>query len=236
MTMPDEFAQPSEEAILLASPAARAPGLSVALGPNLFASKKAATKWVSGILRGAPVGDPLGGEERDMMIGLLLRHPRVVQKLASCIDIVVDIEPKYGGRCFWVRGKKGRIDFSYRQCLTPATIYGRFNAACRNEVEDYIIDFKQRTFREGMTCPMTGRVLSWDDCDVDHAPPRTFAVLVSGFIESSGVDLAAVRYLDQGIGSVLTDSDLARTWRNYHDVRAELRLLSVEANRHMAAA
>lgn len=214
----------------------RHPGISLSLGAEVFTSKKAAAERVSEILQGAPVGEPLEKSDRDVMIGLLLRHPRVVQKLASCIDIVVGLEPKYGGRCFWLCGKKSRTDFSYRQCLSPATIYGRFNAACRNEVEDDIIDFKQRTFREGMTCPMTGRVLLWDDCDVDHAPPRTFAVIVNGFIESSGVDLAAVGYLDQGIGSVITDSGLARTWRDYHNARAELRLLSVEANRHMTAA
>jgi hypothetical protein len=214
----------------------RRAGIALSLGTELFVSKKAATERIAEILQGAPLGEPLGVVERDVMIGLLLRHPRVVQKLASCVDIVVDAEPKYGGRCFWVRGHESRVDFSYRQCLNPATTYGRFNAACRNEIEEDVLDFKQRAFRDGMTCPVSGRVLSWDDCDVDHAPPRTFTVLINGFIESSGVDLAAIGYIDQGIGSVLADSRLARQWREYHNKRASLRLLSIEANRHMTAA
>lgn len=211
-------------------------GIVTVLGGEHFVSKKAAGERVSQILESAVSGEALSGVDRDVMFSVLLRHPRIVEKLQECIDIVVDRETTYGGRCFWIVGRDERVDFSYRQCLSPVTAFGKFVAACRNEIEDDVQDFKRVAFFDGIRCPVNGRVLSWDDCDVDHAPPRIFSVLVRGFIEDHAIDVASVRLLDRGIGSVIADSHLAHAWREYHNSRADLRLLSAEANRHPSAA
>lgn len=200
------------------------------------ATKKNARNLAAFILEATPAGQSLHGQAVEFVLGLLLQHPRVIDKLAACLDVLVDSDPRYGRKCFWLRSRdNGLVDFSYRQCLSPPTSHARFVAACRNEIEADIIAFKQAAFTKGSICPMTGVLLQWHNTDVDHSPPHTFAVLVDRYIDWYDVDLEAVRYRDRGIGNLFSDRRLAASWREFHNRNASLRLLSAQANRSGAA-
>lgn len=195
-------------------------------------TKKAAAERAKAMLREYSGGQDLSPEDQAAAIDLFLKHPAASRKLAEVVSVVVDREPQFGGSCFWIVGRgEQRVDFSYRKCLTPPTDAADFSAACRQEVADAVIAFKQGAFKEGMLCPITGEVLTWETADVDHASPHTFAAMVHSFIDQGGIDLGSVEYDHSGIGVCFADKHLALRWYFYHDDCAVLRLVSAYANR-----
>lgn len=91
--------------------------------------------------------------------------------------------------------------------------------------------FKQDNFADGMKCPITGDVMTWDETEVDHAAPMTFARLVRDFITRCGIDVSKVEYDHSGQGVAFKDYTLDLSWFFYHDAFASLRLVSSYANR-----
>ena len=203
------------------------------LGDEAFTSKTAVATRVSNLLRSSRTGAALVGHDLHLVLDLLERHPHKTEKLSGgCKAIIVDSESQYGGRCFWVvRGDGSKVDFSYRKCIFPVTPAQEFSSACRREVADFLLAFKQRQFREGEKCPITGDVMTWDSVDIDHIQPETFAVLVKDFVGEGSIDVRIVVYERAGIGLVFKDRDLAGSWRQYHNSRARLQFVSPYANR-----
>src|SRR5262245_53446390 len=113
-----------------------------------FASQDALRTYVRAILQRSSPPVRLEGEAAAVMAALLLRHPHAADKIGVGVralwvrhNIVV---PSAG---FYVERTDGTfIDFSYRQCLRPATPEHTAKLAFRIAVADQVAAVKQAAF------------------------------------------------------------------------------------------
>jgi hypothetical protein len=170
---------------------------------------------------GVPVEDPLVyaaldlHRDRDEKIGPGLAH----------IEVGIN---EYRERCFYaVRVDGTRVDFSYRMCFGPATPWADLTVALRCEIMPQIYAFRDAT---PLVCALSGIPLTLGNLHVDHVPPATFSALAREWVDAQG-GVQAVPSHKAGTGvRALSDEVQAKDWRRFHEERAQLRLLSIEAH------
>lgn len=137
-------------------------------------------------------------------------------------------------REFWLqRLDDTETDFSFNECLKPTTPLKKFKIACRNAIRDDVIAFRDKNLTQDSVCPFTGQTLTVQNVHVDHVPPTTFDAIVDEFIqlysiEPEGVSLTGVK--DGEIGDNFSDSSLSELFLQFHNEKAQLRLVSAKAN------
>jgi hypothetical protein len=181
---------------------------------------------------------PLTADDFAFMLALLQNHESAEIKVGCGVASMHVRRNPYGNRGFWLRRVDGtETDFSFYLCLDPKTKEQHFRAACRQIIAPVIIEFKQQFFTDNWNaprCPFTGELLRLGaEAHVDHAPPNTFDVIFKDFVAARGIDINAVEFVgstDGRIGSELADKQLASDFLDYHNARAELRVISKTAN------
>lgn len=208
---------------------------------RIFASKDAVRKECQRILHETPIHAALDGHDDNFMRALLLRHPSAETKIGAGVSaIYVRKNPIYGDNAFWlVRTDGTETDFSYRECLRPRSEAEKVRAALRYSVRDQILDFRTEIFagREAILCPITGAVMTINDCHIDHVEPDTFERLADMFISHEG-GIAAFKLRDGSdneIGRRLSDDNLEVRWRLFHQTHARLRAISIAAHKAVTA-
>lgn len=201
-----------------------------------FKSKKAIIGHVQRIMKKYGDYRKIPASDRSFMIALLQRHQYADQKIGVGVKKMW-IQPNgvYNTRGFWLERVDGtKTDFSFYQCLNPSTPLSDFKQACRIAVASSIEEFKESEFgNTGGVCPVLGRVMTPDTCHVDHCPPNTFEVIVTDYIREREIDVETAPLLehrDGKIGNRFTDDGFQEDWVQYHNNKAELRLISAEAN------
>jgi hypothetical protein len=182
-------------------------------------------------------GARLDKPDAAFMADLLQRHPASARKIGCGITgFSVSTEPVFKTRCFRVHRLDGSsTDFSFRECVTPTTRRTKVMHAFRTAITGDIIAFRDRAFAFGpVTCPHTGRLLTPNECHVDHKPP-TFATLVAGFMKSSGMDFETIPLIDSDSRDnmyveQLADTATAVAFLAYHRKWAVLEIIAAEAN------
>ena len=208
------------------------------IGGLEFSSKAAIKSRVQGILKSYAPGTRLAGGDKILMFDLLHSHPNHDQKVGCGVaEIFVRTFPPYNTKGFYLERLDGTgTDFSYNQCLQPATQRADFVAACRVAVAPAILAFKQEQFRQSPThlCPISGESLTWDNVHVDHAPPLFFSEIVRQFIKEYDISICKIKIGGRGRDGETTvyfeDAHIAKQFVAFHDERAALRLLSPRAN------
>lgn len=204
-----------------------------------FDTKMALKEYVQDILNSYPHRKPLSKEHFDFMLEILDRHPNSLEKVGLGVKFMDIRENGYGknSRGFWiVRNDDTETDFSYLKCLNPPTGHNIFSSACRKIVRPEIDRFRDRFFEQARTptCPITGKNVSPKSCHVDHAPPLTFARIVSGFISLYNVNVDDPSIFnpseDGVIGNNLSNKMMIRDFVTFHNCFASLRVTSIEAN------
>lgn len=208
----------------------------IEIGPLKFRTKADAAKYVQSILARYQVGQAIEGEDQEVVLDLLSRHPDAVKKIGVGVrELFVDI-PEQGGKCFWLRRSDGsKTDFSYQKCLAPKPPHAKYMEACRNAVKDQINAKRDEVFatRDEIQCPLTGEMISRDKAHVDHTPPNEFRILAFEFARVEKFDPLEVELDGCGDGESekrFHDRELERKWREFHRERAVLRVVSVWGN------
>lgn len=107
-------------------------------------------------------GQDLAQDDFEFVLDLLSNHPRSDIKIgAGVLRIFVKQNPVYTHtRSFYLERVDGsQTDFSYIECISPASRRKKFFMACRVLIEPFMMDFKQRFFDEHggvATCEFTG--------------------------------------------------------------------------------
>lgn len=212
---------------------------------KFFKTQKELLAYVKQEIHGVyPDHTDISSDHLRFMIGLLQHHPWGSQKIGVGVRRMwLQKVGDYKHPCFWLERTDGtKTDFSFRTCVQPPSILGDFKKACRHAVACRVIAFRNAYFAEHandgkVACQMTGEWIGVHESHVDHAPPMTFDAIVNEFISSIGdnVENAPLSdHSDGNIGCEFTDDMFIAKWIKFHDARASLRILSVEANLSLA--
>ncbi len=206
------------------------------IGSFEFPTKKEATARIRDILHGAPLSEPLVGDDLALISALVTGHPDAAEKIGTGIRSINVRIIEHGSRGFWITRTDGSvIDFSYRVCLDNALAGHRPRVldALRRGIEDQVKEHRRRYFATttGPRCPLTDQPLRPDQAHVDHEHP-TFAELAAIFIIAAGGDpgLIPTRPAPNGIGHVLADPLHLQAWQDFHRAKATLRVIHRSAN------
>lgn len=143
---------------------------AIEIGPLKFRTKAEASKHVQSILARYQVGQTIEGEDQEVVLDLLSRHPDADRKIGVGVRAVFVDAPEQGGKCFWLRRADGsKTDFSYLKCITPKPPHAKYMEACRNAVKDQINAKRDEVFatRDEVPCPLTGEMVSRNTAQVD---------------------------------------------------------------------
>ena len=204
-------------------------------------TKKARTAYFSGILHGAQIGETINGHFEELL-ELLREHPDAENKIGCGVAAFkVDLVPPYLKRGFHVIRTDGSVeDFSYRICLNGyQSKKQEATRALRNEVFEQIDAVRRRVLAgEISVCAETGAPIGAGGFEIHHAPPNTFARIVSLFVSAEKIEIEKIKTKEgnDGVTFALADRKLAQRWRAHPQSLADLCAVSVHGHKMAHAA
>jgi len=213
------------------------------IGNKEFKTKVQITKHCQQLISKYPDNSDVGNDDLIFLCELFKFHDEWEQKSAG---IIVAIRPTtttdYGNRCFILHKKDStKIDISVPhsiKCIPTARSKNRlpqrlldFKSAARNAIKIQIFEFRDMTLQNNPICELTDELLTRQNADVDHIAPNTFDRLLYNFcsvhkINPVDVDIESIN----GTIAKISNSDIENNWMKYHQLYAELRLISKTAN------
>jgi hypothetical protein len=187
-------------------------------------------------------GQDVIGEDYDMLLALLLRHPEAVTKIGCGVKRLYKDRTDMPTSCFWIeRVDNSKTDFSYRTAISAKgkSLYQVFLQACREAVHDDMRLTKQLFFEKygnddgKVPCDITGEYVALYESHLDHMKPLTFQVLVHTFVCANEIEIKTEmlsRSQDGQFLSSFVDTELREKFRRYHHITAKLRIIKVEQN------
>ncbi len=214
------------------------------LGNQWFCTKEDMKRHMQAMLQAYPLGGRTSLEDTEVLRALLEYHPRAAQKIGCGIaTFEVRAAPAApglpAGRCFYLLRVDGSTDdFSYLKCLAAPSPRALFRAICRRLIAPMMASYKDAYFQahagpdDCIECPITHQRVSYEQAHVDHIPPATFEELVRGFVSLHDLDESTIPLREIGgrMGQTFADDDLAQNWTLYHQVHAQVRVVSAYAN------
>ena len=211
------------------------PAIPVEIAGKTFAKKGDASKWFKELLNSRAYGERIEGADHEMLMGLLMRHPDLEEKVGCGVDFFfVDKSPGFSTPCFWIKRKDGStVDFSAKHCLDQKgkSADQEFSGACREAVKQMIEIAKSDYERDHdgvFVCERTGKKLTRDEIHADHQPP--FDELVRWFKKQEKVNLLDPSLYEPGRpGSpdpTRLNSDLRARFQEFHREHAEIRMVA----------
>jgi len=146
---------------------------------------------------------------------------------------------QYNTKCFQIEYGDGTIDImSYRLLINQPKIndFDYFLIASRNAIKEDINQVKRKYFelnsKKGIVkCQETGKLSNWSELVVDHRQPNTFSVIVDRFTELNNLDFSKIEYItDNNNFLQFKDIELKEKFRDYHKLKATLRIVRKELN------
>jgi hypothetical protein len=213
--------------------------LLIVIGNEAFKTKKAATEKVQEILYSYKPNEFLNFENKIFIENLIFNHPNSEEKIGSGIQgIQVRQNPFYKNtRNFYiVRTDSSETDFSFLKCITVPTQKAMFLQAARKATEPFMKNFKREYFIKNnmvAVCEIIGIEITYANSHVDHIPPNTFENIIKDFIEEENLDINTVQFkpsADNQFGKEFENEELLSKWNEFHNKRADLRVISARAN------
>ncbi len=196
------------------------------VGHWTFPSKKALLARLQQCLHSHPEGEPLEGENGQLLRALLDRHPSADEKLKEGCAYLTVGRDSFGGRNFRIVRPDGTQEpFAFRKTViscNPKTEYRqRTKRAFRQEVTAQTQQVKADAV--GSLCPVSGLPLEWAVTDVDHVGEE-FTPLLNRFLRQQGLALGDLEHEESESGDLfhLTDRALAALWALWHAQHAKL--------------
>lgn len=146
-------------------------------------------------------------------------------------------EPNYGKfRAFWIERIDGTsTDISYIINNIQKKNWDReFRLALRKVIEPQIIEYRQIAFENSdiLNCPITNQTINKVNSHVDHFSP-TFEEIVNEFIAKYEIKLSSELFPieeDNQVEYDIMDKEMKNKFYQFHLQKANLRMLSIEAN------
>jgi hypothetical protein len=216
------------------------PKIKIEVGPLSFSTKRAAIEHFRLMLHRYDLSERVSEQDAIELRWLLDRHHERERKVGCGIDyFVVRRNPEYPTQrgFFIVRLDDSETDFSYLKCIDGGAPDPMSEAkqAMRAEVRDDIRQAKQKYFNEHadehgqVKCPLSGKLITIEEADADHAPPRTFDTLALAFLEARSIK-ADVTFVtpsaDNQYAPKMADRELGAAWRAYHHKLAAIRVVA----------
>lgn len=216
--------------------------MKIQIGVFEFQTKRKAEDYIRTVLKRYSHNQVIPHPDHDFVMALLLQHPRrsIVVDCGVKEFFVQHLDVFGKERRFCVRRVDSSIrDFSWRSVLSPKGAKAQVMSVCRYLIQPQIAEFRMRAFADGvgaLKCPITGEDIWPDLCDIDHEKPKTFERLVSGWLDSIGLDYGDIEVLHKKgyqENSRFSDGWLEENWREYHADNAVLRAVHPRANRSL---
>ena len=187
-------------------------------------------------------GEPIRGEALTFLAQVLRHHPDFdLPAPMSEATIYMDALP-FGKRGFYVSfpgqaptavGVKKAVKALFGKTNKVSTVLFDFKIACRHAIAQQVIA-KRREFighnRENLdgtfVSEMSGQEFPMTELAIDHTPPLTFDALLLAFVKEHGINPMDVAVVRREGWTLLADERMADGWREYHQQRAALRLIS----------
>jgi hypothetical protein len=155
---------------------------------------------------------------------------------------IVDVKigrAQFNTKCFEICYAKGENAFiSYIQIFKnkPLSPIELFLKACRNSIQQDLINVKQRYFDDfsvkgKVKCQETDKLSFWEELVVDHRQPNTFSIIADRFKEVHSLQISELAYsYDESNLLMFKDTTLLKSFRDYHKSKATLRIVRKEQN------
>lgn len=229
---------------------------TITIGDKTFSSKTSAIKFYKEILDKYNFGEILSNEDAKILIALAIKEDGTPEEVAEFAeDFVADFNEdkdesfdRLRGvmvdrhldfrttKCFYFFGDTNEGNFkdifSYRMAINGLpTDMQTFSRACRFTVHDRIRKFKMQQFKNRpVQCVISGEVVEWEECQVDHKSPLTFSVIVKSFIVANNLDVSKIEYTYSNSREKFVDETIAEKFYEFHKSMAVLRIISTKEN------
>jgi hypothetical protein len=98
-------------------------------------------------------------------------------------------------------------------------------------VHDRIRKFKIQQFKNRpVKCVISGEIIEWEECQVDHKSPLTFSVIVKSFIVANNLNISEIEYTYSNSREKFADETIAEKFYDFHKSMAVLRIVSTKEN------
>jgi hypothetical protein len=204
------------------------------IGSKAFKTKAAAERHIREMFWRYPPMGALAGEDLEFALALIEMHPsRAIIVGPGIRSIEVQPVPWHEDqRRFKVtRTDTSWFDFSWRNALSPKSAARKLAGVLRHLIAEDVCRFKEEHFRG--ICETCGAPIEPEDCHVDHAYPFTFNRLMRDWLQFERLtahDVTIVAQTGYEQYSYLEDSALAQSWREYHEINAQLRCVCRRCN------
>ena len=196
-------------------------------------TKKGKRELCQQIIKSHKVGDRLEGNEYKQIEWILSNSPWWREKGGETHKAIEVGECGfYHTKCFViVREDDTRVDISYIDAISPDNVMKTIIKALRYAVADIIADYRH-SLKFPLKCPLTGKMIMEDECDIDHYDMR-FDNMAKKWVYANGGEIAIIKqitYPDFAPGGVLPEH-LKEGWRAFHNTHSKLRAVYAPANR-----
>ena len=178
-------------------------------------------------------GEITAQDDFDFLISVFQKHEAYVEKVGVGVRRILIKKTKYGTNCFFLfRLDESVTDISYIQCFRPLSNRQKIKHACRSVIRPEIEVFKATIVFGVDKCPISGEVLTKDNCHIDHYD-LSFELLFSSWIDSvniTNVEKFLSHHGDGDTGYSFSSEYYSLSFLNYHNSNTHLRAVSKRAN------
>jgi hypothetical protein len=211
---------------------------SIIIGKKEYRSKKEAISYYRSILNSYNFGQTLNESDFADLIDLLNYWQSEDETESTFyVEYIKVSKVQFNTKCFEVfYSDKTSCYISYLLCINNQkyTSEKLFYNACRNSVKNDIHAVKSHYFKGcgGLArCQETGILSKWEELVIDHRQPNTFSVIIDRFKELNNIDIESIQYnSDEKNNIVFSDISLSEKFREYHNEKANLRIVRRECN------
>jgi hypothetical protein len=207
----------------------------IAFGTYQFKTKKNATEEARNRINQYEAGERLRLEDEQFFVSLFTLHSEYSEKKGAGIDYIAVGRDFHSNRCLYIHRVDGTsIDCSWVHCIQPASQKTVVSMAFRRAVKEIIMAYKSASLDKVDACPILGTKLTYENSHVSYLSP-SFDDLLIGFLQQRHIDIESValtnpKPVDTDQRGQVTDQELLNDWCSFHQRKANLQLLSAEAN------
>lgn len=214
----------------------------IIIGNREFKFQKDALEFFREMLNKYRVNKTIEGEDHEILLSLIERHPEAVPKIGAGISRFYKAPTEKGTSCFWLeRIDKSKTDFSYIYSVNAKgkSLYQEFADACRNCVNADLVKTKEAFYKnnadyEGkVECEISGKKIAIYESHLDHKKPITFQVIINTFIAANKIKIVKEMLTfsqDEQYQTEFVDLELKENFRKYHHSIANLRVINSKSN------
>ena len=198
------------------------------------------TKHITTTITNQPINIPFRNEEIEL---LLKQHPNK-EKITDIEYLVVKIRPPYNKKSLYVKNitDDDEQDVSYKYCLK--SLYGKYSKENNNRdriiraFRDTIGNSKKRKFfletdynidDNGNYIGICENCKKTDKIHIDHYM-HSFQQILDDFIQKQSITFSKLEVYENNNLYEFTDKKIAEDWINFHDEKAEYRVLCPSCN------